>query len=243
MVPKWPKNDPEIAQNDLNGFKVTSETISIEILPLLRSFWVVTWLVCDKFEFGDKNGPKLLRNGQKWPKIVRNGQKWLLSLKKTRIDLVYVTSGPFWSLKGGWVTFFQSRGQNGPKIQFCHREKFFMNKKPQTFPTSKLTLKPYYGAFSGNLKRVFLRKMHFCVHPFQPKNDHFLSPEGPFLAKNLENKVFSVHTIQNFPIWNPNVAPKKVTIFGPRDPPWPPRTPPDTPQGSGGAKNGQNAFP
>ena len=122
MVPKWPQNDPKWPQ----VFKVTSETISIEILPLLRSFWVVTWLVCDKFEFGDKNGPKLLRNGQKWPKIVRNGQKWLLSLKKTRIDLVYVTSGPFWSLKGGWVTFFQSRGQNGPKIQFCHREKFFM---------------------------------------------------------------------------------------------------------------------
>ena len=122
MVPKWPQNDPKWPQ----VFKVTSETISIEILPLLRSFWVVTWLVCDKFEFGDKNGPKLLRNGQKWPKIVRNGQKWLLSLKKTRIDLVYVTSGPFWSLKGGWVTFFQSRGQNGPKIQFCHRENFFM---------------------------------------------------------------------------------------------------------------------
>ena len=115
-----------LTKNGLNFWKVTSETISIGFLLVLRSFWVVTWLVYDKFEFGDKNGPKLLRNGQKWPKIVRNGQKWLLSLKKTRIDLVYVTSGPFWSLKGGWVTFFQSRGQNGPKIQFCHREKFFM---------------------------------------------------------------------------------------------------------------------
>ena len=82
MVPKWPQNDPEIAQNDLNGFKVTSETISIEILPLLRLFWVVTWLVCDKFKFGDKNGPKLPQNGQKWPKIVQNGQKWLKGLKK-----------------------------------------------------------------------------------------------------------------------------------------------------------------
>ena len=108
MVPKLPQNDPKIAQNDLNGFKVTSETISIEILPLLRSFWVVTWLVCNKFKFGDKNGPKLPQNGQKWPKIVQNGQKWLISLKKTRIDLVYATSGPFWSLKGGWVTFVQS---------------------------------------------------------------------------------------------------------------------------------------
>ena len=131
LGPKLAKNGrkrPQMTKNGLNVWKVTSETISIGFLLLLRSFWVVTWLVCDKFEFGDKNGPKLPQNGQKWPKIVRNGQKWLLSLKKTRIDLVYVTSGPFWSLKGGWVTFFQSRGQNGPKIQFCHREKFFMNK-------------------------------------------------------------------------------------------------------------------
>ena len=124
MVSKWPQNNPEIAQEDLNGFKVTSETISIEIVPFLRSLWiwVITWRVCNKFEFGDKNGPKLPRNGPKWPKIVWNSQKWLKSLKKTRIDLVYVTNGPFWSLKGGWVTFFQSRGQNGPRIQFCHRE-------------------------------------------------------------------------------------------------------------------------
>ena len=38
--------------------------------------------------------------------------------------------------------------------------------------------------------------------------------------------MFSVHTIQNFPIWNPNVAPKNVTIFGPRDPPLTPWHPP-----------------
>ena len=108
-----------------------------------------------------------------------------------------------------------------------------MGGRAQTFLTSKLTLKPYYGAFSGNLKRVFLRKMRFCVHPFQPKNDHFCSPEGPFLAKNQENKVFSVHTIQNFPICNPNVAPKKVTIFGS---PGPPHTPLDPPRGPGEPK-------
>ena len=72
MVPKWPQNDPKIAQNDLNGFKVTSETISIEILPLLRLFWVVTWLVCDKFKFGDKNGPKMVKNGLKLSKTAKN---------------------------------------------------------------------------------------------------------------------------------------------------------------------------
>ena len=89
---------------------------------------------------------------------------------------------------------------------------------------------------------VFEKNALLCS-PISAMYGHFWFPEGPFLAKNLENKVFSVHTIQNFPICNPNVAPKKVTIFGPRDPPWPPHTPLDPPQGSGGAKNGQNAFP
>ena len=55
--------------------------------------------------------------------------------------------------------------------------------------------------------------------PISTQNDHFWSPEGPFLAKNLENKVFSVHTIQNLTFWNPNVAPQKVENFGPTDPP------------------------
>ena len=44
--------------------------------------------------------------------------------KYKKINLVYVTSGPFWSLEGGRVTFFQSRGQDGPRIQFCHCEIF-----------------------------------------------------------------------------------------------------------------------
>ena len=33
MISKWPQNDHEIAQNDLNGFKVTSETISMILSP------------------------------------------------------------------------------------------------------------------------------------------------------------------------------------------------------------------
>ena len=70
MVSKWPQNNPEIAQNDLNGFKVTSKTISIEIPPFLRSFWVVTWLECNKFEFGATNWSKVvLKWAQNDPKI------------------------------------------------------------------------------------------------------------------------------------------------------------------------------
>ena len=144
---------------------------------------------------------------------------------KTIIDLVYVTNGPFWSPKVGWVTFFQSRGQNGPKIQFCHREKFFMNKKPQTFPTSKLTLKPYYGAFSGNLKRVFLRKMHFCVHPFQPKTAIFCLLRGHFWPKTWKIKCFQFIQSKIFQFWTQMWLPKKLQFLVPGtapDPPIPP---------------------
>ena len=82
MVPKWPKKDPKIIPNDINRFKVTSATISIRILLFLRSFWVVTWLVCDNFEFGAPNWPGMV---PKWPqndpKIAPNDLKsssWLL---------------------------------------------------------------------------------------------------------------------------------------------------------------------
>ena len=80
---KWPKKDPKIARNDLNGLKVTSETISMEILPLLRLFWVVTWLVCDKFKFGDKNGPKI---APKWPKMAENCPKRPKMIKRSKKD-------------------------------------------------------------------------------------------------------------------------------------------------------------
>ena len=81
MVPKWPQNDPEIAQNYLNVFKVTLENISIRILLLLWLFWVVTWLVCDNFDLGAQIAPKWSQNGPKMtlklPKMTSMGSKWL----------------------------------------------------------------------------------------------------------------------------------------------------------------------
>ena len=71
LGPKLAKNGwkrPQMTKNGLNVWKVTSETISIGFLLLLRSFWVVTWLVCNNFEFGAKIG-------QKWPKKALNDQK------------------------------------------------------------------------------------------------------------------------------------------------------------------------
>ena len=88
------------------------------------------------------------------------------------ILLFYVTNGPFSSLKGGWVTFFQSRGQNGPKIQFCRwrRGSIFINERRPNFYHLLCDPKPLLGAFPGNLERVFFfRKIHFCIHPFQRK--------------------------------------------------------------------------
>ena len=102
----------------------------------------------------------------KWPKMMWLSEKWL--------KLIYFTDlKHFWLLKDGCATFPQWGGLNGPKFWFCRREKFLMSGQAETFLISKLTLKPYFGAFSGNLKMVFLRKMHFCVRPFQPKKGIF----------------------------------------------------------------------
>ena len=51
------------------GFNVTSKTISIGILPLLRSFWFFTWVVCYNYEFGSggaKNGQNAFPQVQWW---------------------------------------------------------------------------------------------------------------------------------------------------------------------------------
>ena len=72
MIPNCPKwsqivpNGPKWSQNDLSVFKLTSETISIGFLLLLRSFWVVTWLAYDNFKFRPKNSPIIASNGPKW---------------------------------------------------------------------------------------------------------------------------------------------------------------------------------
>ena len=85
--------------------------------------------------------------------------------------------------------------------------------------------------------------LHTLFWPKTAQNDHFWPPEELFLAKNLENKCFQFiqSKISQFgtQIW----LPKRLQFLVPRTPPWTPHTPPDTPQGFGGAKNGQNAFP
>ena len=86
-------------KGDRNGQKfsgqlVTFETIAIEILPLSRSFWVVTWLVCDTFF----TGPKMAKNSKKWPKIT---PKW------PKMTWMYGK----WLLKPSPLKFCPSRGR------------------------------------------------------------------------------------------------------------------------------------
>ena len=144
----------------------------------------------------------------------------------------------------GWLCHFPPvEGSERAKILILPSWKFFDGGAGPNFSHIKIDPKTLLWCVFRQFEEGVFEKNALLFSPISAQNDHFWSPEGPFLAKNLENRVFSVHTIQNCQIWNPNVDPKKVTIFGPRDPPWPPHTPPDTPQGSGGAKNGQNAFP
>ena len=67
-VTKNGQKRPQMTEIRLNVWIMTSETIFIGFLLLLRSFWVVTWLVCDSFEFG----AKISKNGQNWPKKAPN---------------------------------------------------------------------------------------------------------------------------------------------------------------------------
>ena len=120
-----------------------------------------------------QGGSKMAKNGQKWSKMAPKWPK-MMWLSEKWLKLIYFTDlKHFWLLKDGCATFPQWGGLNGPKFWFCRREKFLMSGQAETFLISKLTLKPYFGAFSGNLKMMFLRKMHFCVRPFQPKKGIF----------------------------------------------------------------------
>ena len=107
--------------------------------------------------------------------------------------------------------------------QIWHWEGYIHEKGGPNFSHIKIDPKTLLWCILRQFKEGVFEKNALLSTPILAKKGHFWPPEGLFLAKNLENKVFSVHIIQNFPIWNPNVAPKKVTIFGPRDPPWPPQ--------------------
>ena len=117
-----------------------------------------------------------------------------------------------------------------------------MNKKPQTFLTSKFTLKPYHGAFSGNLKRVFLRKMHFYFHPFQPKTTIFGLLRGHFWPKTWKIKCFQFIQSKISQFVTQMWLPKKLQFLVPGTPPDPP-IPPLTPPGVRGSQKWPKCIP
>ena len=127
----WPKmaktcqKRPQMTKNGLNVWKVRSETMSIGFLLLLRSFWVVTWLVCDNFEFGAKMA-KNGQNGQKRPKMAPNDQKWPECLKSDYNWLIWCCHSSYRPILSTSANFIQQWGWTGQKSQFWHPENFFM---------------------------------------------------------------------------------------------------------------------
>ena len=175
----------------------------------------------------------MAKNGQNWP---QNDQIWCDCQKKWLILIYFTDLKPFWSHKVGCATFLQWGGLNGPKFWFCRREKFLMGGQAQTFSTSYMTQKLFYIAFSGNLGNMFLRKIHFCVHPFEPKKAIFDLLRGCFWPKTWKKLCFQLiqSKISHFgtQMW-PH---KKLKILVPRTPPDPPIPPRQPPGVQGGPK-------
>ena len=118
------KNSPKIASNgskwswnDLIILKFTSETISIGFLLLLQSFWVVTRLVCNEFDFRVKNGPEMTpkwpQNCLKWPQCLQSDFR--NHLHQNSAPLAVVLSGHMTSLRQFWV-LGHKLAQNGPEM-------------------------------------------------------------------------------------------------------------------------------
>ena len=133
LGPKLAKNGrrrPQMTKNGLNVLKMTCKTIFIGFLLLLQSFWVVTWLVCDSFEFGAKIGqkwPKLAKIGQNWPKKAPNDWKWPECLWNVRNWLNWCWHSSYRPILSACASFIQQWGLTSQKSQFCRGEKFFMD--------------------------------------------------------------------------------------------------------------------
>ena len=129
-----PKNDqknskialvgPKWSWNDLSVLKLTSETISINILLLLQSLWVVTWQVCN-CNCSFRLGPKLTKNSPKWPK---NDPK---RLKHDIYSCNLARRGVFGHLGGisGQPLvrgpFYPNRALRDQKFHFCYQSLSF----------------------------------------------------------------------------------------------------------------------
>ena len=109
---------PQMTENNLNIWKITSLTLSIGFLLVLRLFWVVIWPVYDNFDFGAKIG-------QKWPKKAQNDRTWSEYLKSDirnhlhwiSASLAIILSGHMTSLRQVWVwgQNWLKNGQKWPK--------------------------------------------------------------------------------------------------------------------------------
>ena len=86
------------------------------------SFWVVTWLGCDNFEFEAKicqNWPKMAEkapNHQKWPECLKSDWNWL----------IWCCHSYYRPILSACANFIQQWGWTGQKTHFWQREIFLM---------------------------------------------------------------------------------------------------------------------
>ena len=155
--------------------KITSVTISIRYLLVLRSFWVVTWPVYNNFECGAKKG-------QKWPKVAKmaeKGPKWLKMTEIDWFDVVTALADQFWvpvqisssseaglakNLSFGTVKFFlwKAATDHISSFSFLQNVKFLRNR-------------------TKSEDMFFSQKMMFCPGPFLDILGQFLQFLGHFL--------------------------------------------------------------
>ena len=101
------------------NLKLTTETISIGILLLLRLFWVVTWLVNDNF----KLRPKKIQMAPKWPQKAR---RWHIFLQHPQERCFMVNWGYLGAIFCPWLLLSQWRTERDQKFHFWDREKIFI---------------------------------------------------------------------------------------------------------------------
>ena len=162
--PKLAKNGrkrPQMTKNGPKVWKVTSETISIGFLLLLRSFWVVTWLVCDNFEFG----AKMANNGQKWPQMTKNGLNVWKVTEIDWFDVVTALTDQFWV---PLLTSSSSEAGPAKNLNFGTLKIFSCTHATDHTSSFSFTQNAEFLRARAKLDDMFffLQKMSFCPSPY-----------------------------------------------------------------------------
>ena len=171
---------PQMTKNGLNVWKVTSKTISIEFLLLLRSFWVVTWLVCDNFEFG----AKMAKNGRKWPQMTKNGLNVWKVTEIDWFDIVTALTDQFWV---PLLTSSSSEAGPAKNLNFGTLKNFSWNATTNHISSFSFTQSAKFLRTRAKSEDMFFKKMSFCPGHFLAILDqfsHFVAIFGQTIGKH-----------------------------------------------------------